>query len=94
MNNAFRETDHQILLMHNAIKKIIEDAKRNSNGFNLMPYFYPKAKTGRIIDASQMISIPHMAFISRADFMHMPAAFAFKTAREQYLKLIWEYFLP
>lgn len=94
MNNAFKETDHQILLMHNAIKKIIENAKQNSDGFNLIPYFYPKAKKGKLYDASKMISIPHMAFISRADFMHMPAAFAFKTAREQYLKLVWEYFLP
>ncbi len=40
-----------------------------------------------------MIGIPYMAFISRADFMHMPAAFAFKQAREQYQNLVKEYFL-
>jgi cellulose biosynthesis protein BcsQ len=94
MNNAIKETDHQIILMHKAIKSISEHAKRNADGFNLLPYFYPKAKTYRELHASKMISIPHMAFISRADFMHMPAAFAFKTARDQYFKLVWEYFLP
>ncbi|PSN16385.1 cobalamin biosynthesis protein CobQ [filamentous cyanobacterium CCT1] len=93
MNNAFKETDHQIHLMHQAIRKIVEDVKQNSNSFNLAPYFYPKAKKGQSIDTSKMISIPHMAFISRADFMHMPAAFAFKTVREQYLNLALEYFL-
>jgi len=40
-----------------------------------------------------MISISYMACISRADFMHIPAAFAFKPAREQYLNLVKEYFL-
>lgn len=93
MNNAFRETDHQIQLMHQAIREIVEDAKQKSNSFNLVPYFYPRAKQGQRIDTSKMISIPHMAFISRADFMHMPAAFAFKTVREQYLNLALEYFL-
>lgn len=91
MNNAFRETPHQIQLMHGAIAKIINDTRRDSKGFNLTPYFYPKFRPGH--KDLRMIAIPYMAYISRADFMHMPAAFAFKPAREQYLNLVKEYFL-
>jgi cellulose biosynthesis protein BcsQ len=91
MNNAFRETGPQIQLMHQAIAKIIKDARRNSSGFDLSPYFYPKNRKGH--ENRKMITISYMAYISRADFMHMPAAFAFKPAREQYLNLVKEYFL-
>jgi hypothetical protein len=91
MNNAFRETAPQIQLMHQAITKIIKDTKRNFEGFDLTPYFYPKSRQGH--ENRKMISISYMACISRADFMHIPAAFAFKPAREQYLNLVKEYFL-
>ncbi|WP_026072321.1 AAA family ATPase [Nodosilinea nodulosa] len=91
MNNTFKPTSPAILLMRQAIAKIIQDAKINHNGFDLKPYFYPKSSKGH--ENCKMISIPYMACISRADFMHMPAAFAFKPAREQYLNLVKEYFL-
>jgi cellulose biosynthesis protein BcsQ len=91
MNNAFRETGPQIQLMHEAIAKIIKETRRKSGGFDLTPYFYPKSRKGH--ENRKMITIPYMAYISRADFMHMPAAFAFKPARDQYLNLVKEYFL-
>ncbi|MBW4461123.1 MAG: ParA family protein [Nodosilinea sp. WJT8-NPBG4] len=91
MNNTFKPTSPAIQLMHQAIDKIIRDAKANFDGFDLKPYFYPKSSPGH--ENHKMISIPYMAYISRADFMHMPAAFAFKAAREQYLNLVKEYFL-
>lgn len=90
MNNALRETGYQISLMHNAIAKIIRKSKKEEN-FDLTPYFYPKYCKGQ--KNLDMVSVPYMAYIPRADFMHMPAAFAFKPAREQYKNLVMEYFL-
>ncbi|WOD39362.1 AAA family ATPase [Nodosilinea sp. E11] len=91
MNNAFRPTGPAIQLMHQAIATIIKETRKKTGGFDLKPYFYPKSRKGH--ENLKMISIPYMAYISRADFMHMPAAFAFKPAREQYLNLVKEYFL-
>lgn len=91
MNNTpTRPAPFQVDLMHNAIKRIIVKSKRAS-GFDLTPYFYPKYGNGQ--KNLDMVSVPYMAFIPRADFMHMPAAFAFKPAREQYKNLVMEYFL-
>lgn len=90
MNNALKETPYQISLMHNAIVQIIKKSKKEA-GFDLTPYFYPKYCKGQ--KNLDMVSIPYMAYIPRADFMHMPAAFAFKPAREQYKNLVKEYFL-
>ncbi|MBE9111971.1 ParA family protein [Nodosilinea sp. LEGE 07298] len=91
MNNAFRISDAQLQLMHQAVAKIIKDGRSSPTKFDLTPYFYPKFRKGH--KDLRMISIPYMAYISRADFMHIPAAFAFKPAREQYLNLVKEYFL-
>jgi cellulose biosynthesis protein BcsQ len=91
MNNAFKETSHQKQLMHNAIAKIIKETRKEMNGFDLLPYFYPRYKASN--KDLTMISIPYMAYISRADFMHIPAAFGFKVAREQYQQIAKEYFL-
>ncbi|MBD2112032.1 MULTISPECIES: ParA family protein [Cyanophyceae] len=91
MNNALRPKGPTVQLMHQAIAKIIKDTKSNSGGFDLTPYFYPKYRKGH--ENLKILAIPYMAFISKADFMHMPAAFAFKAAREQYMNLAKEYFL-
>lgn len=91
MNNAFRVSEAQLKLMHQAITKIIKDSKTSPCKMDLTHYFYPKYRRGH--KDLRMITIPYMAYISRADFMHMPAAFAFKPAREQYLNLVKEYFL-
>ncbi|MEA5453041.1 AAA family ATPase [Leptolyngbya sp. CCNP1308] len=91
MNNTpTRSAPFQVALMHNAIKKIIVKSK-SETGFDLTHYFYPKYCKGQ--KNLDMVSVPYMAFIPRADFMHMPAAFAFKPAREQYQNLVKEYFL-
>ncbi|PZV00613.1 MAG: cobalamin biosynthesis protein CobQ [Leptolyngbya sp.] len=91
MNNApTNPAPFQVTLMHNAIVQIIKKSKKEA-GFDLTPYFYPKYCKGK--KNLDMVSIPYMAFIPRADFMHMPAAFAFKPAREQYKNLVMEYFL-
>jgi len=91
MNNAFRETSYQKQLMHDAIEKIIKENRKEANGFDLLPYFYPQYKPSH--KDKTMISIPYMAHISRANFMHLPAAFGFKVAREQYQKIAKGYFL-
>lgn len=91
MNSAFKETSHQKQMMQLAIGKIIKETKKNLNGFDLLPYFYPRYKTSN--KDLHMASIPYMAYISRADFMHIPAAFGFKVAREQYQEVAKEYFL-
>ncbi|MEM6838741.1 MAG: AAA family ATPase [Cyanobacteria bacterium P01_C01_bin.120] len=100
MNNAHKETGPQMQLMHDAIKQIIRENKKDAvkaskeiNGVDLTPYFYPRYRKGQNSLNARMISIPRMAYIARADFMHVPAAFAFKTAREQYINLIKEYFI-
>ncbi|MEO0490592.1 MAG: AAA family ATPase, partial [Cyanobacteria bacterium J06659_2] len=90
MNNAFKTSAPQLQLMHSAIERIIKDAKKE--GFDLTPYFYPKQRKGQR-GTGRMISIPYMAYISKADFLHVPAAFAFKNARDQYLTLAKEYFV-
>ena len=89
MNNAFKVSDAQLQLMHKAIEQIIKDAKKE--GFDLVSHFYPKWRRGH--KDRRMISIPYMAYISKSDFLHVPAAFAFKNARDQYLTLAKEYFV-
>ncbi|MEM9214999.1 MAG: AAA family ATPase [Cyanobacteria bacterium P01_F01_bin.150] len=89
MNNANREAPAQIRLMHEAIAAIIKKGK--ANGYNLTPFFYPKKTPGK--QNLQMIAIPHMAYVSKADFLHVPAAFNYKNVRDQYKLLIKEYFV-
>jgi cellulose biosynthesis protein BcsQ len=91
MNNAFRVSDAQFQLMHQAVNQIIKTVRKEENGLDLTNHFYPRYRKGH--KDLRMISIPYMAYISRADFLHVPAAFAFKTAREQYLNLVKEYFV-
>ena len=90
MNSAFKVTPAQVSLMNEAIVKIIKDARRE--GFDLTRYFYPKWKKGQKND-DIMIEIPYMAYISRADFMHVPGAFAYRNVRDQYVGLVKEYFI-
>ena len=89
MNNANREAPAQIRLMHEAIAAIIKKGK--ANGYNLTPFFYPKQTPGK--QNLQMIAIPHMAYVSKADFLHVPAAFTHKKVLDQYKHLIKEYFV-
>lgn len=91
MNNAFKVSPAQLQLMHQAIAEIIKDTKKDSDGLDLTPYFYPRLRRGH--KDLRINRIPYMAYISKADFLHVPAVFAFKTVREQYLKLAKEYFI-
>ncbi|MDB9527046.1 AAA family ATPase [Oscillatoria sp. CS-180] len=91
MNNAFKVSEAQLQLMHQAIAEIIKNTRKNSDGLDLTPYFYPRLRRGH--KDLRTNRIPYMAYISKADFLHVPAVFAFKTAREQYLKLAKEYFI-
>lgn len=89
LNNAHRTPDAQMQLMHQAISQLIRESKRE--GFDLTPYFYPRLRRGH--RDLRMMQIPYMAHIARSDFHHVPAAFAFRNAREQYLNLAKEYFV-
>jgi cellulose biosynthesis protein BcsQ len=90
MNNAPSPTDPALVLMHKAIDKIIKETK-DVHKRDITSLFYPKSTPGKI--NHDMIRIPQLAHIARADFMHVPAAFAFKPANDYYYSLLTEYFL-
>ena len=89
LNNAHKVPEAQLRLMHQAIARIIQENRRG--GFDLTSYFYPRLKRGH--RDLRMIYIPYMAHIAKADFHHVPAAFASNSAFEQYLNLAKEYFV-
>lgn len=76
-------------IMHKAIVKVIKTAKQK--GFDLRPYFYPKWTRSR--RSAEIAKIRYMAHVAKADFYHVPAAFCFKVAFEQYREFAKEYFL-
>lgn len=77
-------------VMHDAIARVIKEAKRDKN-FNLLPFFYPKwTRSKRNMD---IVKIRYMAHIAKADFHHVPATFCFKAAFDQYSNFAEEYFL-
>lgn len=90
MNNAPPPTDPALVVMHKAIDRIIQETKSIYKR-DITNFFYPKYTPGK--KNHEMIRIPQLAHIARADFMHIPAAFAFKPANDYYYKLLTEYFL-
>lgn len=90
MNNAPLPKDPALVLMHRAIDKIIQETK-TAHKRDITHFFYPKWTPGKI--NHEMIRIPQLAHIAKADFMHVPAAFAFKPANDCYYNLLTEYFL-
>ena len=76
-------------IMHQAIVQVLKTGKKK--GFNLQPYFYPKWTRSR--RSVEITKIRYMAHIAKADFLHVPAAFCFKVAFEQYRNFVGEYFL-
>lgn len=76
-------------IMHKAIVKVIKTGKQK--GFDLRPYFYPKWTRSR--RSAEIAKIRYMAHVAKADFYHVPAAFCFKVAFEQYRNFVEEYFL-
>ena len=79
----------QAEIMHKAIIKVIKEGKKK--GFNLQPYFYPKMTRSK--KNAEIAKIRYMAHVAKADFFHVPAAFCFKVAFEQYRNFVGEYFL-
>lgn len=91
MNNSPTKPANPILsLVREAIAQIIDNTKKEFKR-DLTPYFYPKMTPGVI--NHEMMQIPRMAHIAKADFLHRPAVFAFKPAYEIYVNLLQEYFL-
>jgi cellulose biosynthesis protein BcsQ len=91
MNNSPVKPKGPILsLVHEAIAQIIDNTKKEFKR-DLTPYFYPKTAPGVV--NHEMMQIPRMAHIAKADFLHRPAVFAFKPAYEIYIHLLREYFL-
>lgn len=80
----------QAEIMHQAITKVMKDAKKEK-GINLLPFFYPKWTRSR--RSVEMAKIRYMAHVAKADFLHVPAAFGFKVAFDQYRSFAEEYFL-
>lgn len=73
-----------------AIDNILQQAKQN-DGFDLKPYFYPKAT--KAIENKDIFELPSYAHIANATFLRMPAAYQNRTARSYYANLAKEYFL-
>ncbi len=90
MNNSPKPTHPTLSLMHSAIEEIIQDAKKEFKR-DLTQYFYPKMTPG--VKNQDMMRVPRMAHIARADFLHRPAVFAFKPAYEIYANLLKEYLI-
>lgn len=82
-------SDSHANLMHQAIDRVI--AKGESIGPDLKPYFYPKWTARR--RSREMRRIRYMAHIASSDFRHVPAAFCYKIAFEQYRDFAKDYFL-
>lgn len=90
MNNSPKTSSPMLVLMHQAIEEIINNARQEFNR-DLTPYFYPKMTPGVI--NHEMMKIPKMAHIAKADFLHRPAVFTFKPAYDNYCNLLAEYFI-
>ena len=90
MNNSPKPSDPMLILMRQAIEEIINNAKQEFNR-DLTPYFYPKMTPGVV--NHEMMRIPKMAHIAKADFLHRPAVFAFRPAYDNYCNLLVEYFI-
>ncbi|GET42442.1 AAA family ATPase [Microseira wollei] len=87
--NGEKMTDAQHKITNNEIKQIITKAQQS--GFNLLPYYWPKATKGNV--DTTIFSIPNHATVANAAFSHVPAVFLNKTVAENYLGLAKEYFL-
>jgi len=80
----------QLGVAYQAIDDILKQGK--SEGFNLLPYFYPKYTSTN--KNREIFGLPTYANIASAVFSELPAAYRDKTARDYYLSLAKEYFLP
>ncbi|MCL1464201.1 AAA family ATPase [Argonema galeatum] len=88
--NGEKITDPQLHIANSEIEKIITEEKGKS-GFNLLPYYWPKAKKGNV--DKTIFSITSYATVANAAFSHVPAVFINTTVAEHYFGLAKEYFL-
>ncbi len=90
--NGEKMTESQRTTVHQAIDRLIADAKKDPNHpLDLLPYFYPRYTKSR--KDRHIFEIPSYAYIANAGFDQMPAVYKNKTAREYYANLAKEYFL-
>ena len=75
----------------NSIIKLAKVRKEGKEGFDLVPYFYPRY-TNAIRDL-HIFEVPSYANIANAAFSRIPATYRDKTARDYYLALAKEYFI-
>lgn len=87
--NGEKTTHPQLKAAKEAISEILKVSKRE--GFNLVPYFFPKWTRAR--QDTHIVEIPSYANIASSAFNFMPAVYRDKTAREYYKSLVKEYFL-
>jgi cellulose biosynthesis protein BcsQ len=74
-----------------AMDQIISRSQKDSEPFDLFPYFYPRY-TGANKDR-YVFEIPGYANIASATFAQVPSVYKDKTAHDYYLQLAKEYFL-
>ena len=88
--NGEKVADAALATANKEIDAIITHVHKSSS-FNLLPYFYPKARTG-LIDKT-IFTLPNYAVVASAAFSRIPAVFRHATAAEYYRGLAKEYFL-
>lgn len=87
--NGEKKTDSSVIMAQKAINQIIK--KHQAEGFDLLPYFYPKlTKANNNFDIPE---IPGHAHIANAVFLKTPATYRFQAALESYKALAKEYFI-
>lgn len=89
MNTFSNMSETQLQLMHTAIADMIAQTRTAENGFDLTPYFYPAHPPG--LGHPGLATVPYMTCFAKADFMQVPAAFAFRPAFGHYLGLAKTY---
>lgn len=90
--NGEKATRPQLAVAQQAIKDILETAKRE--GFNLLPYFYPRYTASRNNEESLYIyQVPSYANIASSAFSRVPAVYRDRAAHNYYKDLAKEYFL-
>lgn len=87
--NGEKMTPPQLAVAQQEITNILKTAKKE--GFNLLPYFYPKYTNAK--KDLHIHEIPSYANIAGAAFSRIPAVYRDRSAHEYYKDLAQEYFL-
>ena len=87
--NGEKITPPQLAVAQHEIGNILKTAKKE--GFNLLPYFYPKHTASR--KDLHIPQVPSYANIAGAAFSRVPAVYRDRSAHDYYKNLAKEYFL-